>query len=110
MADDWTAYEQPVRDEINVPSGDDERVRRAIQAAIGYVNGALGGQTVGQEVMTDCVTSCAADLYNSRDARLGVMSVGDGTLEPFRVSTDPLRSVWPKLNAASVLTGSVVIA
>lgn len=110
MADDWTAYEQQVRDEINVPSGDDERVRRAIQAAIGYVNGALGGQTVGQEVMTDCVTSCAADLYNSRDARLGVMSVGDGTLEPFRVSTDPLRSVWPKLNAAGVLTGSVVIA
>lgn len=110
MADDWTAYEQPVRDEINVPSGDDERVRRAIQVAIGYVNGALGGQTVGQEVMTDCVTSCAADLYNSRDARLGVMSVGDGTLEPFRVSTDPLRSVWPKLNAAGVLTGSVVIA
>ena len=110
MADDWTAYEQPVRDEINVPSGDDERVRRAIQAAIGYVNGALGGQTVGQEVMTDCVTSCAADLYNSRDARLGVMSVGDGTLEPVRVSTDPLRSVWPKLNAAGVLTGSVVIA
>lgn len=50
MADDWTAYEQPVRDEINVPSGDDERVRRAIQAAIGYVNGALGGQTVGQEL------------------------------------------------------------
>ena len=76
MADNWTAYEQPVRDEINVPYGDDERVRRAIQAAIGYVNGALGGQTVGQEVMTDCVTSCATDLYNSRDARLGVMSVG----------------------------------
>ena len=38
------------------------------------------------------------------------MSVGDGTLEPFRVSTDPLRSVWPKLNAAGILTGSVVIA
>ena len=110
MADNWTAYEQPVRDEINVPYGDDERVSRAIQAAISYVNGALGGQTVGQEVMTDCVISCAADLYNSRDARLGVMSVGDGTLEPFRVSTDPLRSVWPKLNAAGILTGSVVIA
>lgn len=44
-----------------------------------------------------------------RDARLGVMSVGDGTLEPFRVSSDPLRSVWPKLNAAGILTGSVVI-
>ena len=110
MADDWTNYEAAVRDEINVPTGDDDRVRRVIQAAIGYVRGALGDRTVEQEVMADCVTSCAADLYNSRDARLGVMSVGDGTLEPFRVSSDPLRSVWPKLNAAGILTGSVVIA
>ena len=110
MADDWTNYEAAVRDEINVPTDDDDRVRRVIQAAIGYVRGALGERNVGKEVMADCVTSCAADLYNSRDARLGVMSVGDGTLEPFRVSSDPLRSVWPKLNAAGILTGSVVIA
>lgn len=110
MADDWTNYEAAVRDEINVPTGDDDRVRRVIQVAIGYVRGALGDRNVEQEVMADCVTSCAADLYNSRDARLGVMSVGDGTLEPFRVSSDPLRSVWPKLNAAGILTGSVVIA
>lgn len=110
MATDWTAYEPAVRDEINVPAGDDERIRRAIDAAVAYVDGAIGGHAVPDTVRDDCVTSCAADLYNSRDARLGVMNVGDSTLEPFRVSTDPLRSVWPKLNAAGVPTGSMVIA
>lgn len=110
MADDWTAYEQAVRDEIGVPAGDGDRVQRAVTAAIGYVEGAIGGHTVPDAVRADCITSCAADLYNSRDARLGVMNVGDGTLEPFRVSADPLRSVWAKLNAAGVPTGSMVIA
>lgn len=110
MADDLTAYEQAVRDEIGVPTGDDDRVNRATLAAIGYVDGAIGGHTVPDTVRADCVVSCAADLYNSRDARLGVMNVGDGTLEPFRVSADPLRSVWAKLNAAGVPTGSMVIA
>lgn len=57
-----------------------------------------------------CIVACAADLYNMRDARLGVMDVGDATVEPFRISTDPLRSVWPRLRAAGVLTGSVVVA
>lgn len=96
---DWQKYEASVRDEIGVPAGDTNRVQRAITSAISYVDGAI-----------DCVTACAADLYNSRDARLGVMNVGDGTLEPFRVSSDPLRSVWPKLNAAGVPTGGLVIA
>jgi hypothetical protein len=54
--------------------------------------------------------ACAADLFNMRDARLGVMQVSDTTVEPFRISTDPLRSVWPKLKAAGILTGGMVIA
>lgn len=110
MATDWTVYENAVRDEIGVPTGDDTRVQRATLAAIGYVDGAIGGYTVPDTVRADCVVSCAADLYNSRDARLGVMNVGDAALEPFRVSADPLRSVWAKLNAAGVPTGSMVIA
>lgn len=107
---EWTDYEAAVRDEINVPAGDDTRIQRAVMSAVGYVDGAIGGYTVSDTVRADCVVSCAADLYNSRDARLGVMSVGDGTLEPFRVSTDPLRSVWPKLNAVGIPTGGLVIA
>ncbi|KFI90947.1 hypothetical protein BISA_1926 [Bifidobacterium saguini DSM 23967] len=107
---EWQTYEAAVRDEIGVPAGDDERVRRAIDAAIDYVNGAIGGYSVPETVKTDCVTACAADLYNARDARLGVMNVADSTLEPYRISTDPLRSVWPKLNAVGVPTGGMVIA
>lgn len=107
---DWKKYEASVRDEIGVPTGDDDRVQRATVAAMGYVAGAIGDYTVADTVRADCITSCAADLYNSRDARLGVMNVGDGTLEPYRVSSDPLRSVWAKLTAAGVPTGSMVIA
>ena len=110
MTDNWTDYEPAVRDEIGVPTGDNDRVQRATIAAMGYVDGAIGGHTVSNTVRADCITSCAADLYNARDARLGVMDVGDGTVEPYRISTDPLRSVWPKLNAVGVPTGGLVIA
>lgn len=110
MSAEWTTYEPAVREEIGVPAGDDGRVQRATIAAMAYVASAVGAASIKDEVLADCIVSCAADLYNSRDARLGVMDVGDGTLEPFRVSSDPLRSVWPKLNAAGILTGSVVIA
>lgn len=110
MADAMTRLAGLLRDEINIPAGDDERITRAVATAIGYVDGAIGGQTVADTVREDCIVSCAADLYNSRDARFGVLNVGDATLEPYRISTDPLRSVWPKLNAAGVTTGKLVIA
>lgn len=99
-----------LRDEVAIPAGETERLTVKLTAARQYVAHAVGDATVTDELLADCIIACAADLYNSRDARLGVMSVGDGTLEPFRVSSDPLRSVWPKLNAAGILTGSVVIA
>ena len=99
-----------LRDEINIPSGDDERITWSITRAKEYVNKAVGDQTVSDSVFADCVISCAADLYNMREARLGVMDASDGDLQPFRISTDPLRSVWPKLKAAGILTGGTVIA
>lgn len=99
-----------LRDEVAIPAGETDRLTVKLTAARQYVAHAVGDATVTDELLADCIIACAADLYNSRDARLGVMSVGDGTLEPFRVSSDPLRSVWPKLNAAGILTGSVVIA
>lgn len=110
MSAEWTTYEPAVREEISIPAGDDARVQRATIAAMAYVASAVGAASIKDEVLADCIVSCAADLYNSRDARLGVMDVGDGTLEPFRVSSDPLRSVWPKLKAAGVNTGGLVIA
>lgn len=99
-----------LRDEVNMPVGDDERLQEKLEAAKEYVRSAIGGATVAEAVQADCVVSCAADLYNARDARLGVMNLTDSELQPFRVSTDPLRSVWPKLNAAGVATGGLVVA
>lgn len=99
-----------LRDEVNVPSGDNERINWSITRAKEYVQKAVGNQTVSDSVFADCVISCAADLYNMREARLGVMDAADGDLQPYRISTDPLRSVWPKLKAAGILTGGTVIA
>lgn len=102
--------ERALRDELAVPAGDDDRVKRAVDTALVYVDNACNGSTVPCNVYVDCVVTCAADLYNSRSARLGVMDVGTDGIEPYRIPTDPLRGVWPKLNAAGVLTGGNVIA
>lgn len=110
MADDINKLVARLRDEVNVPTGDDDRLNDKVMKAVVYVDNAISGQQCPDEVREDCIIGCAADLYNSRDARLGVMNVADSTLEPFRVSTDPLRSVWPKLNAAGVMAGRLAIA
>lgn len=99
-----------LRSEVNVPAGDDQRLQDCLTRAQAYVDSAIGKAVVPDPVRQDCVVSCAADLYNIRDARLGVMDAADGDLQPYRISTDPLRSVWPKLKAAGILTGGMVIA
>ena len=99
-----------LRDEVAIPAGETERLIVKLTAARQYVAHAVGDATVTDELLADCIVACAADLYNSRDARFGVMSVADSTLEPFRVSTDPLRSVYPKLNAVGVMAGSLAVA
>ncbi|WEV47015.1 hypothetical protein OZX62_01575 [Bifidobacterium sp. ESL0690] len=97
-----------------MPAGDDERLNAKLASAKAYVKSAAGKHEVPDEVMADCIISCAADLYNSRNARLGVMSLSnassEGTVDAVHVSTDPLRSVWPKLNAVGVPTGRFVVA
>lgn len=102
--------EQALRDEVGVPEGDQQRIESALTRAEVYVNAAVGGATVPTQVLNDCIVSCAADLYNMRDARLGVMDVSGADLQPYRVSADPLRSVWPRLKAAGIITGSLTVA
>lgn len=99
-----------LREELSIPVGDDENLEYCVNRATAYVASAIGDNKVDDIVRLDCIVSCAADLYSAKSARLGVMSVADGTLEPFRISTDPLRSVWAKLNAAGVLTGKIGVA
>lgn len=102
--------ERALRDELAVPAGDDDRVKRAVDTALVYVDNACNGSAVPCNVYVDCVVACAADLYNSRNARFGVLNAGTDGLDAVRISNDPLYSVWPKLRAAGVLTGRQVIA
>lgn len=87
---------QRLRDEVGVPDGEDERLTVKLAAARRYVAHAVGTAAVDDDLLADCIVSCAADLFNMRDARLGVMDVGDSDRGTIQISTDPLRSVWPK--------------
>lgn len=101
-----------LRDELSIPAGEDSRISAVIRRAQQYVTAAIGDQDarVENDVWSDCVVACAADLYNSRNARFGVLNAGTDGLDAVRISADPLYSVWPKLRAAGVLTGKQVIA
>lgn len=99
-----------LRDELSVPAGDDDRIKNVIIRAKAYVNAAAGDADLSADVWADCVITCAADLYNSRHTRFGVLNAGTDGLDAVRISNDPLYSVWPKLRAAGVLTGRQVIA
>lgn len=99
-----------LRDELSVPAGNDQRIAMVLRRAQRYVDAAIGTADVDNDVWADCVVSCAADLYNSRSARFGVLNAGTDGLDAVRISSDPLYSVWPKLRAAGVLTGRQVIA
>ena len=99
MVDDTAKLVSLLRAEVNVPAGDNDRLVDKVTAAIEYVDSAIGG-----------ANGSAADLYNSRDARLGVMDVGEGSPEPYRASSDPLGAGWATPNAAGVPTGGLVIA
>lgn len=105
--DDLTAR---LRDELSIPAGDDERIAVCLACARRYVAGAVGDATIDDAILADCIVTCAADLYNSRNARFGVLNAGTDGLDAVRISVDPLYSVWPKLRAAGVLTGRQVIA
>ena len=65
-----------LRDEVAIPAGETERLTVKLTAARQYVAHAVGDATVTDELLADCIVACAADLYNMRDARLGVMDVG----------------------------------
>lgn len=97
--------------EVNaLNDADSARASEKLALATAYVTQATHGFDVADAIVSDCIVSVAADLYNAKNAQLGVMNVTDTDMSTFRVSTDPLRSAWPKLNAAGVPTGGVTVA
>ena len=97
MIDDNTLL-QRLRDEVGVPAGEEDRLTVKLAAAKRYVEHAVGTATVDDDLLADCIVSCAADLFNMRDARLGVMDVG---ARPWsRSGSPPTRSVPYGRNSA----------
>ncbi|OZG62686.1 hypothetical protein BLEM_0603 [Bifidobacterium lemurum] len=63
-------------------------------------------EQLAKPIRDDIVVTVAADLYGQKDARSGVMAVAStDSVQPFRVSGDPLRAAWPKLRAAGLAVG-----
>jgi hypothetical protein len=94
---------------VVMDSQDEARANTKLVLARHYLAEAVRDYSVPPPIFDDCVVSVAVDLYNAKNAQLGVMNVTDGQMEPFRVSTDPLRSAWPKLNAAGIPVGGFSI-
>lgn len=86
---------------------DDDRAEldAKLVEARAYLKAAIDGYQITTAVMDDCVLSVALDLWGSKDARNGIVSLTADGVEPYRISTDPLRSAWPKLRAAGIPAG-----
>lgn len=79
---------------------------KCLVTARAYLAPLLKGHDVPEVVVDDCTLSVAADLWQARDARNGIVSIGDADgIEPFRISSDPLRSARPKLRAVGIPAG-----
>lgn len=93
---------------VDATDHDADDLNDCLQSARAYLKAAIGSgfDALAAPIRNDVVVAVAADLWGQRDARNGVMNVGDpDTLQSFRVSTDPLRAAWPKLRAAGILAG-----
>lgn len=84
---------------------DEPELLAFIELARGYLAPHIEGHDIPQAVEDDCTLSVAADLWQARDARNGIVGLTTDGIEPFRISTDPLRSVWRKLRAVGVNAG-----
>ena len=87
---------------------DRDDLDECLTAARAYLDAGIGSgfQQLAQPIQDDVTIAVAADLWGQKDARNGIMGVSDpDTLQPYRVSTDPLRAAWPKLRAAGILAG-----
>lgn len=93
---------------VDATDRDHDDLADALESARAYLTMGVGSRfdALPAPVRNDIVLAVAADLYGQRDARNGVMAVGDADgIQPYRVSTDPLRAAWPKLRAAGILAG-----
>lgn len=85
---------------------DRPRLLKRIKEARAYLDLAIKDEQVPEPVMDDCIVSIATDLWQAKDARNGIIGLSeDSGIEPFHVSSDPLRTARPKLRAVGVPVG-----
>lgn len=76
-----------------------------LKAARAYLATHVNGYELADALLEDIVLSVALDLWQAKDARNGIVRLTTDGVEPYRISTDPLRTAWPKLRAAGIPAG-----
>ena len=86
---------------------DDDRptLSDMLKTARAYLAPHIAGDTLAQPLLDDVVLGISLDLWQAKDARNGIVGLTVDGVEPFRISTDPMRSAWPKLRAAGIPAG-----
>ena len=56
-----------------------------------------GSPAVPEKVEARAVIECAAELFQRKGARNGVMDLGSPDLSPFRIARDPMKAAYPIL-------------
>lgn len=86
---------------------DDDRptLSDMLKTARAYLAPHIAGYTLAQPLLDDVVLGISLDLWQAKDARNGIVALTVDGVEPFRISTDPMRSAWPKLRAAGIPAG-----
>lgn len=110
MSEQFDPLVERLRDFVDVTDSAQNELDQCLRTARAYLESGIPVtfNQLAQELQDDIVVAVAADLYGQRDARNGVMAFGGDTIQPFRVSTDPLRAAWPKLRAAGVISRAVI--
>lgn len=107
MAEELDPLTERLRDMVDATDQATDELSRCLATARAYLDAGCPAWTdAPQPVQDDVALAVAADLWQQKNARLGVMSIDttDG-VQPYRVPLDPLRAAWPKLRAAGILVG-----
>lgn len=107
MAEELDPLTERLRDMVDATDQATDELSRCLVTARAYLDAGCPSWTDAPDpVRDDVALAVAADLWQQKNARLGVMSIDttDG-VQPYRVPLDPLRAAWPKLRAAGILVG-----
>lgn len=107
MADTLDPLTERLQDMVDATDSAQSTLSECLNTARAYLDAGIPKwKDAAQSIQDDVCLGVAADLWQQKDARLGVMSIdtADG-VQPYRVPLDPLRSAWHKLRSAGIPAG-----